>query len=253
MLPISLPRRLLFSLSLKHGGDAAGKTGRLLPIQFLEKIITADTKPLESGAAIYSALLTANGKYIADFFIVPRDNELLVEVDKSTAASLMAQLQKYILRQPIEIKLLEQATVAVAFAPPTADDIFFITDPRPANKKCYRLYGKLANYADDQTDYTAWRIDNLLPEGPDDFEENESMIVEYHLQNVGGLSLQKGCFVGQEVTARMYYKQTMMQKLKKQLVKKIIAPDAPPQDGDKILSSVTINHQKHVLVLEKSS
>ena len=246
MLPILLPNRCLFSLSV--GVD--GAKGLSLMVQFLDKIITADTKPLESGQAIYSALLTANGKYIADFFITPHGDRLLIETDKAIAPTLMAQLQKYILRQPIEINQSEVA-VAVTFQKPLTDAIFFIIDPRRANKECYRLYGAIAQQTADQTAYTQWRVDNLLPEGLQDFQENESMIVEYHLQNIGGLSLQKGCFVGQEVTARIYYKQVMMQKLKKQLVKKIMDKDFGAAPDDKILSSVMIDDKKHALVLEK--
>ncbi|MGI9462117.1 MAG: hypothetical protein ACR2NY_06060 [Alphaproteobacteria bacterium] len=247
MLPIYLPHRACLSLSLK---DSAKPD---VMFAFLEKIITADTQPLIQRQPIYSALLTPNGKYIADFFMIACDGEWLIETDDHLATNLMAQLQKYILRQPIIIKPNDKKTYITFFEPD--DDVFFMRDPRLYNhddKICYRIYGDLKQYEKNQTAYHQWRIDHLLPEGLMDFTINDSLIIEYHFHNIGGLSLQKGCFIGQEVTARMFYKNAAGQKLKKHLIKKIIDENNPAHSNDKILSSIMINHQTHALVLEKT-
>ncbi len=264
MLSILLPHRGLFALSLKPG--TAG-TANII-VDFLEKIITADTAPLRHNQPIYSALLTATGKYLADFFIIPPPpgnilgDGFFIEMDKSLMADCKLQLQKYILRQPIAItNMMEQ--VYVSFDKPIADpehaNMFFITDPRrqmngadnKLTQACYRIYGQVATHGEEQTPYHRWRIENMLPEGMMDFTPQESMVVEYHLQNTGGLSLTKGCFVGQEVTARMFYKQATAHKLKKQLFQKTFDADDLPSAPDKILSTVTLNNKKLALVMEK--
>ncbi len=264
MLPILLPHRGLFALSLKPGATASPN----IIIDFLEKIITADTAPLRHNQPIYSALLTATGKYLADFFIIPPSpgniwgDGFLIEMDKPLMADFKLQLQKYILRQPIAITMVEEQ-VYVSFDKPIANpehaNMFFITDPRRQMKgeddiltqPCYRIYGQVAAHGEEQTPYHRWRIENMLPEGAMDFTPQESMVVEYHLQNTGGLSLTKGCFVGQEVTARMFYKQATAHKLKKQLIQKTIDTDYTLAAPDKILSTVPLNNKKLALVIEK--
>lgn len=261
-------------------------------IDFLERIITADTKPLTAAVPIYSALLTANGKYLADFFVVPAVINgtaiLLFETDQRLVTSLQRQLAQYILRQPITLQPLPDWRVRVMPAAMTNDAAdgagkirgLLFSDPRLAVRHggdgYYRHYEPIvaqgdedSGAADDNSDnknsnadraYHQWRIEHLLPEGLDDFVAAASWVVEYGLPAIGGVSLTKGCFVGQEVTARMVYRLAAENKLKRRLERRLLAagvldnlgPHQLMHDGrDELLSAVKVDDGVLALLLAR--
>ncbi len=164
---------------------------------FLQGLITNDARRLAEGP-IYAALLTPQGKYLADFLLVPRGDSLLLDIDESLAEATVKRLAMYKLRADVTITPSDlQVARGTGPAPEGA-----VADPRhPALG--WRLYG--AETGDDGSDWDAIRVENLIPETGIELTP-ETYILEAGFERLHGVDFRKGCYVGQEVTARMKHK-----------------------------------------------
>ena len=162
---------------------------------FLQGLVSNDV----TRAPCWAALLTPQGKYLADFLIVPDGESLLLDVDAQLADDLMRRLSMYRLRAAVEI---EETGLRVARgtgpAPKGA-----IPDPRH-EALGWRLYGDKGG--DDGTDWDAIRVAHIIPETLVELIPNETYILEAGFERLHGVDFRKGCYVGQEVTARMRHK-----------------------------------------------
>ena len=181
-------------------------------VDFLQGLVTNDV----TRAPVWAALLTAQGKYLADFLIVPQGDALLLDVDARLADDLLRRLSMYKLRAAVELAPAElQVTRGTGTAPDGA-----IPDPRhPALG--WRLYR--ATEGDDGTDWDAIRVAHAIPESLVELIPNETFILEAGFERLHGVDFRKGCYVGQEVTARMKHKT----ELRKGLVTVAIDGEAP--------------------------
>lgn len=184
-------------------------------IKFLQGLVTGDMRRVEKGDAIYAALLTPQGKFLVDFFVVPMGEVLLVDVAAPYAADLMKRLTLYKLRSKVALSLSDrQVTRGLGTAPDGA-----ITDPRlPALG--WRAYDGRAGEAG--VDWDALRVAHVVPETGVELTP-ETYILEAGFERLGGVDFRKGCYVGQEVTARMHHKT----ELRKGLVRVEIEGAAP--------------------------
>ena len=147
----------------------------------------------------WAALLTPQGKYLADFLIVPDGERLLIDVDEGLAGDLIRRLSMYKLRSDVA---LEPTDIRVRRGTGDAPD-GAIPDPRhPALG--WRLYG--AEAGDDGSDFDAIRVAHCIPESLIELIPNETFILEAGFERLHGVDFRKGCYVGQEVTARMKHK-----------------------------------------------
>jgi folate-binding protein YgfZ len=182
---------------------------------FLQGLVTNDVRLLKDGP-VYTALLTPQGKFIADFLLIPESEAILLDVEASLGPALVQRLSMYRLRAKAEItetdlKLHRGTGPAPAGAVP---------DPRhPALG--WRLYG--TEEGDDGTDWTALRVAHAIPETGIELTP-ETYILEAGFERLNGVDFRKGCYVGQEVTARMKHKT----ELKKGLVTLAIEGSAAP-------------------------
>ena len=171
-------------------------------LSFLQGLVTNDV----TRAPCWAALLTPQGKYLADFLVIPEGGRLLIDVDDRLADDLLRRLSMYKLRSQVQIAPTD-LTVArgIGDMPDAA-----IADPRhPALG--WRLYGARG---DDGTDWDAIRVEHCIPESLIELIPNETYILEAGFERLHGVDFRKGCYVGQEVTARMKHKT----ELKKGLV-----------------------------------
>ena len=189
--------------------------------KFLQGLVTNDVAKARGGIA-YAALLTPQGKYLADFFMVGQEDRILIDVDTSLAPMLLQRLSMYKLRSDVQLEATDMPVArGTGDAPEGA-----LADPRdPAMG--WRLYG---SEGDDGTDWDALRVEHLIPEtakelGPD------SYILEMGFERLNGVDFKKGCYVGQEVTARMKHKT----ELKKGLAR--VTLDAPVEAGTDLTSN----------------
>jgi hypothetical protein len=170
------------------GSDAA---------HFLQGLITNDITRLDKGL-VYAAMLTPQGKYLADFFLLSQGEAIWLDVDSSLAAPLAQRLGMYKLRSDVTITETDrQVWRGTGPAPEGA-----LSDPRHPDMG-WRLYGDKAG--DDGTDFDAIRVAHCIPETGIELTP-DSFILEAGLERLNGVDSRKGCYVGQEVTARMKHK-----------------------------------------------
>jgi folate-binding protein YgfZ len=160
--------------------------------KFLQGLITNDIARLDAGL-MYAALLSPQGKFICDFFLFEQEATIYVDVAADKAEALVKRLSMYKLRADVGIKVSD---FGVAL-----DEAGF-PDPRHP-ELAHRLYAKgLGKSVDDQA---AIRIAHVIPESGPDIDD-ETYILEAGFERLNGVDFKKGCYVGQEVTARMKHK-----------------------------------------------
>ena len=164
---------------------------------FLQGLITNDLAKLAQGL-VYTAMLTPQGKYLADFFLFERDGVIHLDVAKTIAPGLIQRLNMYRLRAEVQISEVDlKVQRGTGEAPANA-----LADPRHADMG-WRLYG--ADAGDDGTDWDALRVAHCIPETGIELTP-DTFILEAGFERLNGVDFRKGCYVGQEVTARMKHK-----------------------------------------------
>lgn len=186
-------------------------------VPFLQGLLTNDVADL-GAAPRYAALLTPQGKLVADLFVALRRDAILLDVAAAMAPALLQRLTMYRLRADASVAA---ADIPVAYglgpAPRGAHP-----DPR-APGFGWRAYGDAAARPDPAA-WDAARVDAMIPESTVELISGESYILEMHFPRLSGVDFRKGCYVGQEVTARMHHKT----ELKKGLARVTIEGSAPP-------------------------
>ena len=160
---------------------------------------------------VYAALLTPQGKVIADFFVWAEEGDLLLDVHADDADALIRRLSMYRLRRPITIARDE--TLGVNWSPEPGND------PRLAQLGTRSLDPPGNGEGDHPQDggggpatstYLAHRLSLGVAEGP---ELTDLLWLECNAAELGGVSFTKGCFVGQENTARMNWRSKVNRRL----------------------------------------
>jgi folate-binding protein YgfZ len=164
---------------------------------FLQGLVTNDLARLDQGI-VYTAMLTPQGKYLADFFLLRRGDAILLDVDDSLADTLVQRLSMYKLRADVTITETDlKVRRGTGDMPDGA-----LPDPRH-EALGWRLYGD--DGGDDGTDFDAIRVAHCIPETGIELTP-DTLILEAGLERLSGVDFRKGCYVGQEVTARMKHK-----------------------------------------------
>lgn len=193
---------------------------------FLNGIVTAATLDLAPDAFRYGALLTPQGKVIADALITRRDDAILLDCARIAAPALVKRLTLMKLRAAVTIsERADLCAIAFAGAP----------DPRDPRAP-HRL---IASHADATTGsddaYTVARIAAGLPEQGVDFGLEEVFPADINMDLVDGIDFKKGCFVGQEVASRMKRRGTARRRtLTTRLSGDVTAPGPILADGFEI-------------------
>ncbi|WP_299411910.1 folate-binding protein [uncultured Sulfitobacter sp.] len=196
----------------------AGKDTR----DFLQGLITNDISGVDSGL-VYAAILTPQGKYMADFFLSAKDDAVLLDADTAQADMLVQRLSMYKLRADVTIKKTDLYVHRGTGAIP--EDA--MADPRH-DALGWRAYRETLQ-TDDNTDWTALHVTHMIPSSGVELTP-DSFILEMGFERLNGVDFRKGCYVGQEVTARMKHKT----ELRKGLA--LVAVQGSAQTGAAILS-----------------
>ena len=171
---------------------------------FQQGLVTNDVARLSDGL-VYTALLSPQGKYLYDFFMVPDGDGILLDVAEDRAQALGQRLTMYRLRADVQITL-DERPVAIGTGP--APEGAF-ADPRdPALG--WRAYGVGTS---DGTDWDALRVAHAIPASGAELQPDDSYILEMGFERLNGVDFKKGCYVGQEVTARMKHKTSLRKGL----------------------------------------
>ena len=209
---------------------------------FLQGLITNDINKCMPGNALYAALLTPQGKYLFDFFIVKDGEDYLFDVEAVRKDALIQKLTFYKLRADVVIEDVSDQLNVWAFetkAQKRANQFVYI-DPR-----CEAM-GWRAIFAGDQSlaekgtleDYEGRRLGLGLPDASCDIEVDKRFILEANLAELNGVDFKKGCYVGQEMTARMTYRGS----LKKRLLPVTFEGDTPPSGSEILCGGKAAGH-----------
>lgn len=163
---------------------------------FLQGLVTNDVGKLDQGL-VYAALLTAQGKYRADFFLVPDGSDILIDVAADLAPELIKTLTLYKLRSDV---VIDETALSFARGTGPAPEGAF-ADPRHASLG-WRAYDGRDG---EEADWDALRVAACIPESGVELTP-DTFILEAGFERLNGVDFRKGCFVGQEVTARMKHK-----------------------------------------------
>ncbi|MES0823847.1 YgfZ/GcvT domain-containing protein [Ruegeria sp. SCP11] len=173
---------------------------------FLQGLVTNDTAGLDNGL-VYAALLTPQGKYLADFFLKRDGETVLLDVAEEIADGFVKRLSMYKLRADVAIEdsglNMQRGTGP---APEGA-----LPDPRHKDMG-WRAYTTEPE-GDDGTDWDAIRVRHCIPETGIELTP-DSYILESGFEALNGVDFKKGCYVGQEVTARMKHKTELRKGLR---------------------------------------
>jgi tRNA-modifying protein YgfZ len=195
-------------------------------ISFLQGLVTVDMRKLDQHRIMYAALLTPQGKYLADFFLVAQDGAVLLDVDATLADDLAQRLSRYKLRAAVQVARVDMpVSCGTGVAPAGA-----LADPRhPALG--WRVYG--LSLPDDGTDWDALRVAHCIPQTGVELTANDTFILEAGFERLGGVDFRKGCYVGQEVTARMHHKTELKKGLTIVTLDHPVPVGTPIQVGEK--------------------
>jgi folate-binding protein YgfZ len=170
---------------------------------FLQGLVTHDLELLTPTTPLWAGLLTAQGKALFDFILWAEGSDVLIDCEASEAEALRKRLSLYRLRRAITIALDE--TLAVHWA----RDGGGVPDPRLAE-----LGHRWLAPADDAAE--GWRAHRLalgVAEGVAELGSDKTLWLEANAAELNGVSFTKGCYVGQENTARMNYRSKVNRRL----------------------------------------
>ena len=180
-------------------------------VGFLQGLVSNDVTQAVPGHAIWSALLTPQGKWLADFFIFADGERLLLDCEAEQAAMLAQRLSRYRLRSKVAIQRTPIPVYAAwGGAPPAAG--VRSPDPRVAEAG-WRILGEVAGVNATAEAYDRHRLALGLPAGSRDLEAEKSTLVEAGFDELQGVSWDKGCYMGQELTARTKYRGLVKRRL----------------------------------------
>lgn len=197
-----LSDRAVIRLTPTAEGQKAGEDVR----GFLQGLVTNDTRDVAAERPVYAALLTAQGKCLFDFFLwgdVDSPDDVLIDCEASAAEALVKRLSLYRLRRSIAIAIdpaLHVHWVMEGSAP---------ADPRHPALGHRWLSGEAGEVA--SAAYHAHRLSQGVPEGA--AEMGDILWLETNAAELNGVSFTKGCYVGQENTARMNWRSKVNRRL----------------------------------------
>ena len=182
--------------------------------EFLQSVITADITPLKENKAVASCLLSAQGRVLYDFLLYPEgstDLSFVVDCHASEKDELIKKLSMYKLRSDVKIEDNINLNVAASNLKNTS----FILDPRHKDMPFRYLinkYNKNLLY-DKDAEYVKSRMKLCISEGPKEILRGEALPLDFWMDKTNQVSFNKGCFIGQEVTARVFHRNKIRRRL----------------------------------------
>jgi hypothetical protein len=172
-------------------------------------------------------LLSPQGKFIADFFIIDHKNSYLIETHKKFIKDLINKLKIYKLRAKVEINIVDDL-LSLSIEEnndllQSEADILLFKDPRNDKlgnkifvaknkfKEIEKKYNLIEVYFEK---YRELLIKNLIPFSSEDLIQDKSLLLENNFDKINAIDWEKGCYVGQEITARMKYRALLKKNIR---------------------------------------
>ena len=213
---------------------------------FLHNLVTADIEGLKAGELSAGALLTPQGKILFDFLISRDAGGFLLDCRSDIAADLAKRLKFYRLRAKADIELQEHALVSVSWK--NDSSMGGLRDTRFGREiPVFRSYG--AEAGADETGYVRLRIKNGVAEGGSDYAFGDVFPHDVNLDQTGGVSFAKGCYVGQEVVSRMQHRGTARRRVLTALGGAALAERALVTAGGRLIGTLGSALEEKALAL----
>ncbi len=204
---------------------------------FLQGVISNDIEHVAADRAIWAALLTPQGKYLHDFFVIEIDDTLYLDCESERLMDLGKRLHRFKLRAEVELGIGEGFAVYALYGDDALDGLGLsaepgasctlgegavYTDPRlpAAGARALLPEGDAENAltsmgfsAGDANSYDALRLELGLSDGSRDLVIEKSTLLESNFDELHGVDWDKGCYIGQELTARTKYRGLVRKRL----------------------------------------
>lgn len=203
-------------------------------VGFLQGLVSNDVTRAKNGAAIWAAFLTPQGKFLHEFFVfscpdAAGEDTLWLECETLRRGDLVSRLAKYRLRSKVSVAADDTYAVGVTWDEPPvgvegaltriAGGVMYV-DPRLAaagrrwaltKESVDRVWANVP-FGSPQ-DYDAHRMSLGLPDGSRDMEVDKALLLENGFEELHGVDYQKGCYIGQELTARTHFRALIKKRL----------------------------------------
>jgi folate-binding protein YgfZ len=181
---------------------------------FLQGLITNDVEQLAPGKGLYAALLTPQGKILFDFFLAEGDGAILIDCAASSREALLKRLSIYKLRSKVTLEARDQLAVIAEWGGTVVKYAIAYPDPRlPAlGLRAFIAKAEMRKDIGSAAAYHAHRLAHGVPEGAD-FGADRMFALDADLDELHAIDFAKGCYVGQELTARMKHRGTARKRL----------------------------------------
>ena len=244
-------------------------------LDFLQGLVTNDVSKAGPERALYSAMLSPQGKYLYDFFIVDLNGELVIDCEAGRLDELKRKLNMYKLRSKVELIELNQYFMVVSFIGKSVAEalqlnnsegvaksflggVAFI-DPRITGiggraviprENAVKKLTEAGFSAGNAEEYESLRLSLGLPDGSRDMVVDKAILLENGFQELNGIDWEKGCYMGQELTARTHYRGLIKKRLMPvQIEGPLPAPGTAVMLGDKNVGEMRSGNEERGLAL----
>jgi folate-binding protein YgfZ len=197
---------------------------------FLQGLVSNDVAKVTPVRAIYAAFLTAQGKYLHDIFIAADGDRLLIECEAARRTDLLRRLSLYKLRSKVALAEENNLSVGLWFGDGALDELHLsakagegraergrviFVDPRLAalGARGYLPAPSLPSETGSREDYDHLRISLGVPDGSRDLPVEKAILLENGFDELNAIDWDKGCYMGQELTARTRYRGLVRKRL----------------------------------------
>lgn len=181
-------------------------------VAFLQGLVSNDVAAVVPGRSVWAALLTPQGKWLADFFIFAEADRLLLDAEAAQAPAMAQRLSRFRLRSRATVRILDDLAVYAGWDSPAPGGIS-APDPRHPDAGWRLLASPGLPETAALSDWDCMRLYLGLPDGSRDLEAEKTVLLEAGFDELNGVSWSKGCYMGQELTARTKYRGLVKRRL----------------------------------------
>ncbi|WP_336294105.1 CAF17-like 4Fe-4S cluster assembly/insertion protein YgfZ [Bartonella sp. CB169] len=206
---------------------------------FLQVLITTDVTKINPQEIFPGALLSPQGKVIADFLICKRNNNYLIDIVESLAETFYKRLLLYKLHKKVEITKPLQELVTVSWhneLDTLNSDSIFLDKRFPKKEKITRIYGKTPfSVAECHDNWNRLRVRYAIAESDQDYEIGKVFPHDINYDQINGLAFNKGCYIGQEIVSRIHHRRIARRRILVVKSQYKLTPGSSVEAGTKVL------------------
>ncbi len=181
--------------------------------EYFQGLITNDITKINGGNLLYSLILSPQGRFAFDIFLFKINENYIIDCFELVKDELIKKLKFYKLRKKIIFEEITQPFSVIQTSKSNIREYSF-KDPR-SNHLGFREYYFQEIKAECEDGYQLLRIDNLIPEGSYDLISEKSIPLEFEFDKFNAIDFEKGCYIGQELTARTHYRGKVRKEIRK--------------------------------------